>query len=93
MKMRDNLSELEIKQMETISKLQDIIKLKEFDIHKNKNQIDILKRSLLDRKRTLKLAIKELEEIRKEKNYNKISSVLVMLNSSLREKQWKKNFV
>lgn len=87
MKMRDNLSELEIKQMDTISKLQDIIKLKEFDIHKNKNQIDILKRSLLDRKRTLKLAIKELEEIRKEKNYNKISSVLVMLNSSLREKQ------
>lgn len=85
--MRDNLSELEIKQMETISKLQDIIKLKEFDIHKNKNQIEILKRSLLDRKRTLKLAIKELEEIRKEKNYNKISSVLVSLNSSLREKQ------
>jgi hypothetical protein len=87
MKMRDNLSELEIKQMETISKLQDIIKLKEFDIHKNKNQIDILKRSLLDRKKTLKLAIKELEEIRKEKNYNKISSVLVTLNSSLRERQ------
>lgn len=87
MKMRDNLSELEIKQMETISKLQDIIKLKEFDIHKNKNQIEILKRSLLDRKRTLKLVIKELEEIRKEKNYNKISSVLVSLNSSLREKQ------
>lgn len=87
MKMRDNLSELEIKQMETISKLQDIIKLKEFDIHKNKNQIDILKRSLLDRKRTLKLVIKELEEIRKEKNYKKISSVLVSLNSSLREKQ------
>ena len=87
MKMRDNLSELEIKQMETISKLQDIIKLKEFDIHKNKNQIEILKRSLLDRKKTLKLAIKELEEIRKEKNYNKISSVLVSLNSSLREKQ------
>jgi len=85
--MRDNLSELEIKQMETISKLQDIIKLKEFDIHKNKNQIDILKRSLLDRKKTLKLVIKELEEIRKEKNYNKISSVLVSLNSSLREKQ------
>ena len=87
MRMRDNLSELEIKQMETISKLQDIIKLKEFDIHKNKNQIDILKRSLLDRKKTLKLVIKELEEIRKEKNYNKISSVLVSLNSSLREKQ------
>lgn len=87
MKMRDNLSELEIKQMQTISKLQDIIKLKEFDIHKNKNQIDILKRSLLDRKRTLKLVIKELEEIRKEKNYKKISSVLVSLNSSLREKQ------
>ena len=87
MKMRDNLSELEIKQMETISKLQDIIKLKEFDIHKNKNQIDILKRSLIDRKKILKLAIKELEEIRKEKNYNKISSVLVSLNSSLREKQ------
>lgn len=87
MKMRDNLSELEIKQMQTISKLQDIIKLKEFDIHKNKNQIEILKRSLLDRKKTLKLAIKELEEIRKEKNYNKISSVLVSLNSSLREKQ------
>lgn len=87
MKMRDNLSELEIKQMETISKLQDIIKLKEFDIHKNKNQIEILKRSLLDRKKSIKIAIKELEEIRKEKNYNKISNVLVTLNSSLRERR------
>lgn len=87
MRMRDNLSELEKKQMETISKLQDKIKLKEFDISKNHVQIDRLKRSLSDKKKVIKTIIKELEAMRKENNYNKISSVLVMLNSSLKEKQ------
>ena len=85
--IKDNLTELEKRQMETISKLQDIIKLKEFDIHRNKNQIDILKRSLLDRKNSIKMAIKELEQIRKEECYDKISNVLVTLNSSLKERQ------
>lgn len=85
--MRDNLSELERKQMEVISKLQDKIKLKEFDISKNHVQIDRLKRSLSDKKKVIKIIIKELETMRKENNYNKISSVLVMLNSSLKERQ------
>ena len=85
--IKDNLSELEKKQMETISKLQDKIKLMEFDISQYKKQKQILKRSLIDRKKSIKIAIKELEQIRKEECYNKISNVLVTLNSSLREKQ------
>ena len=87
MKMKDNLSELEKKQMETISKLQDKTKLMEFEISERKKEMYILRRSLIDRKKSIKIAIKELEQIRKEECYNKISSVLVSLNSSLREKQ------
>jgi hypothetical protein len=85
--IKDNLSELEKRQMETISSLQDKINLLEFDISQLKKQKQILKRSLFDRKETTKIAIKELEHIRKEECYNTISNVLVTLNSSLRERQ------
>jgi hypothetical protein len=85
--INDNLSELEKKQMQTISKLQDKIKLMEFDISQYKKQKQILKRSLIDRKKSIKIAIKELENIRKEECYNKLSNVLVTLNSSLRERE------
>lgn len=87
MEMKDNLSELEKKQMETISLLQDKINLMKFDVSENKKYINILKRSLLNRKKTIKIIIKELEKIKKEENYNNISNVLAILNSSLREKQ------
>ena len=87
MKMKDNLSELEKKQMETISKLQDKTKLMEFEISERKKEMYILRRSLIDRKKSIKIAIKELEQIRKEECYNKISNVLVTLNSSLRERR------
>lgn len=85
--MKDNFSELETKQMEIISKLQYDLRLKEFDISENRKEINELKRTLLDRKTTLKLVINELEKIKRDKNYNKISFVLSMLTSSLREKQ------
>lgn len=85
--INDNLSELEKRQMETISSLQDKINLMEFDISQLKRQKQILKRSLFDRKETTKIAIKELETMRKEENYKKISNVLVILNASLRERQ------
>lgn len=87
MEMKDNLSELEKKQMETISLLQDKINLMKFDVSENKKYINILKRSLLNRKKTIKIIIKELEKIKKEENYNNISNVLAILNSSLKEKQ------
>lgn len=85
--MKDNLSELETKQMQIISKLQYDLRLKEFDISENRKEINELKRTLLDRKETLKLVINELEKIKRDKNYNKISFVLSMLTSSLRERQ------
>ena len=85
--INDNLSELEKKQMETISKLQDKINLMEFEISERKKEMYILRRSLIDRKKSIKIAIKELENIRKEECYNKLSNVLVTLNSSLRERQ------
>lgn len=85
--MKDNFSELETKQMEIISKLQYDLRLKEFDISENRKEINELKRTLLDRKETLKLVINELEKIKRDKNYNKISFVLSMLTSSLRERQ------
>ena len=85
--INDNLSELEKKQMVEISKLQDKINLLEFDMSENNKIIYKLKRSLIERKKSIKMAIKELEHIRKEECYNKISNVLVSLNSSLRERQ------
>lgn len=85
--MRDNLSELESKQMKTISNLQYKINLKDFDISSLKKEITILKRSVVCRKEAIKMAIKELEKIRKEEKYDKISNVLVILNASLRERQ------
>ena len=85
--INDNLSELEKKQMQTISKLQDKIKLMEFEISERKKEMYILRRSLIDRKKSIKIAIKELEQIRKEECYNKISNVLVTLNYSLRERE------
>lgn len=85
--IKDNFSELEKKQMETISNLQDKINLMDFEISERKKEMYILRRSLIDRKKSIKMAIKELEHIRKEECYNKISNVLVTLNSSLREKQ------
>lgn len=85
--MKDNFSELETKQMEIISKLQYDLRLKDFDISENRKEINELKRTLLDRKETLKLVINELEKIKRDKNYNKISFVLSMLTSSLREKR------
>ena len=87
MVFKEEMSELEIKQMETISLLQDKINLMKFDVSENKKYINILKRSLLNRKKTIKIIIKELEKIKKEENYNNISNVLAILNSSLREKQ------
>jgi hypothetical protein len=87
MRMMDNLSELEIKQMGTISDLQDKINLLQFDISESNKLIYKLERSLIERKKSIKIAIKELENIRKEEKYNKISEVLITLNSSLREKQ------
>lgn len=87
MVFKDEMSELEKKQMETISELQDKINLMKFDISEAKKEIHILKRSLSDRKKTMKAVIKELEIIRKKECYNKISNVLATLNFSLRERQ------
>lgn len=87
MRIRDKLSELEIKQMETISNLQYKINLLQFDISESNKLIYKLERSLIERKKSIKIAIKALENIRKEEKYNKISEVLITLNSSLREKQ------
>lgn len=85
--IKDNLSELEKRQMGTISDLQDKINLLHFDISESNKTIYKLERSLIERKKSIKIAIKELENIRKEEKYNKISEVLITLNSSLREKQ------
>lgn len=87
MVFKDEMSELEIKQMETISLLQDKINLKDFDISSLKKELATLKKSLFYRKQVIKMSIKELEKIRKEEKCDKISNVLLILNSSLKEKQ------
>ena len=83
-KISDNFSKLEIKQMKSIDNLQEKIKLMEFDKMASNNIIRDLKLKLKIRDNTLKSAIYELEEIEKNEDYKKIDNVLFSLKSSLR---------
>lgn len=87
MVFKDEMSELENRQMKTISNLQDKINLKDFDISSLKKELAALKKSLFYRKQVIKMSIKELEKIRKEEKWDKISNVLLILNSSLKERR------
>lgn len=87
MRMKDNLSELEISQMNVINKLQEKIKLLEFEIGELKKEERILKEKLIDKRKVIKDVIKQIKNIKAQEEYNKLSNVLMTLNSSLRERQ------
>lgn len=87
MRMKDKLSELEISQMNVINKLQEKIKLLEFEIGEFKKENRILKEKLIDKRKVIKDVIKQIKNIKEQEEYNKLSNVLMALNSSLRERQ------
>lgn len=84
-RMSEKMTDLEIKQAKTISDLQEEIKLKEFDISKERQQINLLKRKINSTKIALKNAIKELKEIEINKDTKRLHFVILGLISTSKE--------
>ena len=71
----DNFTRLEKSQMETINKLQDKIKLLEFDKAQDHATIRDLKALLISKQHSIREVIKEIEKIIKYKNYEKLFQI------------------
>ena len=78
---RNNLgyTELEKKQLVEISKLQEKIKLYEFDKTKDKQENRKLQLALSRKRNSIKNIIEELEIINKNKDYDKIKNIISIL--------------
>lgn len=83
--IKDDLTELELKQMENIDKLQRKIKLLEFDNSQSNKTINKLSSSLKYKRKTLNSVIAELEMMRKEGNYKRISTIIAILKRVVRD--------
>lgn len=81
-RINDNMTELEIKQAQTISDLQEEIKLKNFDIIKERQQISLLKRKIEATNIALKNSIKELKKIEENKDIKRLHFVILALIST-----------
>lgn len=84
-RMSEKMTVLEIKQAKTISDLQEEIKLKDFDISKERQKINMLKRKINLTKIALKNAIKELKEIENSKDTKRLHFVTLALISTSKE--------
>lgn len=84
-RMSEKMTDLEIKQAKTISDLQEEIKLKDFDISKERQKINMLKRKINLTKIALKNAIKELKEIENSKDTKRLHFVTLALISTSKE--------
>lgn len=84
-RINEKMSELEIKQAKTISDLQEEIKLKNFDLTKERQQISLLKRKIEATNVALKSVIKELQKIEISKETKKLHYVIMMLISTSKE--------
>ena len=73
----EHFSTLEQRQMKEIDRLQDKIKLFEFDRTKDRQKIRDLQLTLNRKNHTIKNVIQELELMRKENNY---ARMLIMIN-------------
>lgn len=76
-RLGEHFSTLEQSQMKEINRLQEQIKLYEFDISRDRQKIKELQRTLSRKTRTINSVIQELELMRKENNYNRL---LIMTN-------------
>ena len=71
----DNLTKLEKSQMETINKLQDKIKLYQFDKSSDNAVIRDLKKTIESKKRSIKEVINEIDKIIIEQDYSKLVNI------------------
>lgn len=84
-RINDNMTELEIKQAETINKLQEQLKLKDYDISQYKKKIYLLKRKINLTSSALSHSIEILNEMEFSKNFSKLHTVVLMLKATTKE--------
>lgn len=81
----DSFSKLEKSQMGTINKLQDKIKLMEFDKAQDHSTIRELKSILLNKKHSINEVIKEIEKIQKNREYSRLGYIKRVLGIIARQ--------
>lgn len=84
-RINDNMTELEIKQAETIDKLQEQLRLKSYDISQYKKKIYLLKRKINLTSSALSHSIELLNEMEFSKNFSKLHTVVLMLKATTKE--------
>lgn len=84
-RINDNMTELEIKQAETIDKLQEQLKLKSYDISQYKKKIYLLKRKINLTSSALSHSIEMLQDMQFSKDYSKLHTVVLMLKATTKE--------
>lgn len=84
-RISEKMTELETKQAKTINDLQEEIKLKDFDLTKERQQISLLKRKIDLTNTSLKNSIKELKKIEENKDIKRLHFVILALISTSKE--------
>lgn len=84
-RINDNMTELEIKQAETIDKLQEQLKLKSYDISQYRKKIYLLKRKINLTSSALSHSIEMLQDMQFSKDYSKIHTIVLMLIATTKE--------
>lgn len=84
-RINDNMTELEIKQAETIDKLQEQLKLKSYDISQYKKKIYLLKRKINLTSSALSHSIEMLQDMQFSKDYSKLHTIVLMLIATTKE--------
>lgn len=84
-RINDNMTELEIKQAETIDKLQEQLKLKSYDISKYRKKIYLLKRKINLTSSALSHSIEMLQDMQFSKDYSKLHTIVLMLIATTKE--------
>jgi hypothetical protein len=84
-RINDNMTELEIKQAETIDKLQEKLKLKSYDISQYKKKIYLLKRKISLTSSALSHSIEMLQDMQFSKDYSKLHTIVLMLIATTKE--------
>lgn len=84
-RINDNMTELEIKQAETIDKLQEQLKLKSYDISQYRKKIYLLKRKINLTSSALSHSIEMLQDMQFSKDYSKLHTIVLMLIATTKE--------
>lgn len=84
-RINNNMTELEIKQAETIDKLQEQLKLKSYDISQYKKKIYLLKRKINLTSSALSHSIEMLQDMQFSKDYSKLHTIVLMLKATTKE--------